>query len=452
MDISGISTSLNTGGASARSLGPAESIRTHDRAEREAPLQQVRGGRGRRGLALGALRQELRMTLRAHYHARFSSSNNAYAGPREAASSDDVAQEALGAAKQLVAESPAKASKALISFRARVQETASYVRETVGVENDDVDEIDNVVAKVDKGLDELEDKVANNRESSASVLAVDTRSKQRSTIRIRTQEGDVVKLSLKRVETMSAKDVAENDGEMSVTSTEVAVSSRSRMKLSVEGDLNESELSAIQNVFAQAEMIADEFFGGDIGAAFNVAQGFEFDTEQLARVNMKFRMREVSNIAYSETIRRTPLAQPEAPVVPAPFVSAPSGPQPVVSRPVAAPVIETPSEIDTQPVVEADGADGPVAERPALPDPVAAPEASALESFFDTLSAFLRSVGEGFEGSASEYSFRFHYAESFKLEMLKVVLNATAPGDVMHAAENASTVIDSINETAAESA
>lgn len=447
MDISGISTSLNTGGPNARSLGPAESIRTHDRAEREAPLQQVRGVRGRRGLALGVLKQELRMTLRAHFHARFASTNNAYAGPREAATSDDVAEEALGAAKQLVAESPAKASKALISFRARVQETASYVRETVGVENDDVDEIDNVVAKVDKGLDELEGKVANNRESSASVLAVDTRSKQRSSIQIRTQEGDVVKFSLKRVESMSATDVAKSDGEMRVTSTEVAVSSRSRMKMSVEGDLNESELSAIQNVFAQAEMIADEFFGGDIGAAFNVAQGFEFDTEQLARVNMKFRMREITNVAYSETIRRTPIAGPEAPVV-----TTPVAPEPIVSRPVATPVDETPPELDTQPVVEADATDGPVAEQPALPDPVVAPEVSALESFFDTLSAFLRSVGEGFEGSASESSFRFHYTESFKLEILKVVLNTTAPGDVMHAAENASTMIDSINETAAESA
>ena len=66
-----------------------------------------------------------------------------------------------------------------------MEETASYVRETVG-DYDDAAEVDDAVAKVDQGLSKLEDEVAANRESSASILVVDTRSKQRSTIQIRT--------------------------------------------------------------------------------------------------------------------------------------------------------------------------------------------------------------------------------------------------------------------------
>ncbi len=425
MDISGISTSLNTAGlVSSPARGELQPV--NDKTS-EAPREQ--GIRGRRGLALGILKQE----LAAWFRVRASLGH-----VEPPATTDDVANDALAAAKQVVDESPLTAAKSLVSFRARVEQAASYAREMVSAD-DDVDDIDDVVAKVGEGLDELETDVANYRQSSASVLAVDTSSKQRSTIQIRTQEGDVVRFSLKRVDTMSATDVAYADGEVSVTSTEVSVSSRSRMMMSVEGDLNEAELAAIQNVFAQAEMIADEFFEGDIGAAFNVAQGFEFDTEQLARVNMRFRMREATSIAYAETVRAIPAAPIETPVISPPVVEIPTNgiaePDPI-TRPVVP---------DTEaPTVTA-------AEQPGPETAVSPLDSSALENFLDALSVFLRSVGEGFLKADAESGFRYHYSESFKLEMLKAVLHTVAPAEALHASDNAARLIDGINEPAGES-
>lgn len=426
MDISGISTSLNTAGlVSSPARGELQPV---DDKISEAPRE--RGIRGRRGLALGILKQEL--AIKAWFKARYSLGH-----VQAPATTDDVADETLGAAKQIVAESPSTAAKSLISFRARVEQAATYVREVIG-SDDGAEEIDDVVAKVGEGLDELENDVANYRESSASVLSVDTRSKQRSTIQIRTQEGDIVRFSLKRVDSMSATDVAYADGEMSVTSTEVSVSSRSRMMMSVEGDLNEAELAAIQNVFAQAEMIADEFFEGDIGAAFNVAQGFEFDTEQLARVNMRFRMREATNIAYAETVRAIPASPVGTPVITPPRVEVPID---VVAEPEPVAQLEVP---DAVPEVKA-------AEQSEAETAVSPMDTSALENFLDALGVFLRSVGEGFVKADAESSFRYHYSETFKLEMLKAVLHTVAPPDGLNAEDNASRLIDGISEPAVES-
>ena len=433
MEISGISASLKANGH----FSPSARTELHGAHERrsldETGHHHGHHDRSDRGRALGVFRQELRLSLRAHFHAKFATTQQSYAAVQEPATSDDVAEEALGAATQMVAESPATAAKSLISFRAKVHESASFVRETVGAQ-DDVDDVDTVVAKVDDGLNTLEDEVAGNRESLTSVLAIDTRSKQRSTIRIRTQEGDIVKLSLMRTDKSSASDVAVSNGDGFASLTEVEVSSRSRMMLKVEGDLSESEFAAIQNVFAQAEQIANDFFGGDMAAAFDLAAGFEFDTEQLARVNMNFRMRQVTNVSYAELAGPTRLAPASSPAVagtePA---STPSEARPVSDAPVTSAAPAAGVEPEAEPVAIE------TAESPAV-------DTFALSSFFDTLSTFLRSVGEGFEAGSGSGSFSFHYSQSFKLDLLKAVIHTVAPEESDAAAANATTLIDQLSE------
>ena len=448
MEISGISTSISSSSQFSTAARVERPSVEHDKSVDETRKHHRHHGKGHGGRALGVFRQELRMALKAQFQMKFAVTQQNYSAMQEPTTSDEVADEALGTAKQLVSEAPATAAKSLISFRAKVQETASYVRQTVS-SPDDIEDVDNVVAKVDAGLDGLDREVASNRESSASVLAVDTRSRQRSTIRIRTQEGDVVKLSLRRMDRMSATDVAVSDNSGSMTSTEVSVSSRSRMMLKVEGDLNESELAAIKNVFAKAEQIADEFFGGDIGAAFNLAQGFEFDTEQLARVNMRFKMRQVSNIAFAESVRPAPLTSVGTPAVAAPVSAERPAPE---TQPVVAPVTSAVPPVVTPAVtpVELEPAVQPVETDVVAP---AAPDlSSTLASFFDALSAFLQSVGEGFQAEMGSGSFTYHYSESFKLDLLRAVVNTVAPEASTDAAATAEMLIDSVSAEDQDSA
>lgn len=447
MDISGVSTSVSTNSFASLSTAGTDFQHSERVEGTRKTLHDHENGhhdKSRKGLALGVFKQELHIALKARFHAQFAQMQKGYAGQQESVTSDDVAEEALGAAKQLVADEPTKAAKSLISFRAKVEETASYVRETVG-DYDDVAEVDDAEAKIDQGLSKLEDEVADNRESSASVLAVETRSKQRSTIQIRTQEGDLVKLSLRSIDSTSSSDVAYSNNEISLTSNEIAVSSRSRMMLKVEGDLNESEMAAIQNVFAQAESIANEFFSGDVSAAFNIAQGFEFDTGQLARVKIGFRMSQDSNVSYAEAAHQ---ARPAPALGPAleQVQSEPVAPKTAALDPIitstnaAAPIAEQPGTFDEEKAAEAI--------TPAESVETAAPFADALSIFFEQLTAFMRTTGEGFTVGSDSASYSYHYSESFKFNLLKAVMNTVAPSEAENAAENAGAIIDQISGNA----
>ncbi len=353
----------------------------------------------------------------------------------------------MDAASQLAAKSPTTAAKSLIAFRSTVLETASYVRDIVG-QQDDFTDLEDVVAQVGDGLDALEKEVAANRESSASVLAVDSRSRQGSIIRIRTQEGDIVSLRLMQMDSLSAMDVSNSDG--SSTFTEVGISSQSRLMLRVEGDLNAGELEAITNVFAQAEGIANEFFGGDIGAAFNLAEGFEFDADQLARVKLGFRMSHLTNVSYTESTGTTPEVTDPVPVAAEPESTAIA-----TVTDESALVSEDISATDESALVSEDISatdDVVVADEPVVADSVAesTPDAIAMSGFLESLSAFLRSFSEGFTDASSSGGFKYYYSESFKLELLSVVFNAVAPDDAEVAASGATTIIDGIAEDVTE--
>lgn len=442
MDITGISTSLGPNGVQVPLTRHAD-IQPPDQVKppNETRHEHSHGRRGHHGRALDIFRQELRLTLRAQFHARFAASQKEYLQLHNPQTPDAVAHEALGAARQLVDEAPTRSAQSLITFRARVHETASYVRETVRAE-DDIEDVDYALAKVDQGLDTIEREVATNRESSASVLAVDMRSRQRSSIRIRTQEGDIVRFDLRRVDELSASDAAISDGTDFTSVTEVDVSSRSRLMLRVNGDLNDSELAAIQNVFSQAEEIANEFFDGDISAAFNAAQGFEFDAEQLARVNMRFRLQQVSNVTYSEQVSApavAPSPAPDRPILLPADVLAPT-PRPDPVEPV------TDDELHAEPILPTNPVETPTTEAPIV-EPAPA-DVGALAGFFDLLSGFLRSIGDGFAAENGNASFQYHYSESFKLEILRAVIHAAAPTESTDAADNAERLIDGISGTA----
>jgi len=374
------------------------------------------------------LRQEIRQILSASFRLSFSTLLSAYATNTGDDSPADVAADTLSAARQLAARSPLEASNTLVSVRRKVEQAATSVRETL-VDHDH-QAIDETMNEVSDGLDDLDDDAARNVASSASVLSAETSLRQRSTIRIRTQEGDIVRLDLRRAERMSATDVAVTEGDNEFSATRVEVSSRTRSVLTVKGDLNEAELAAIQNIFAQAETIADEFFGGNLAAAFDMAAGLEFDTETLSKVNMRFRAKQVSIIRFA--VVQPELKQPKVGIgSPAPGI------RPVEPEIPTAVTNAVPAAVPAEP-------DAVPASAPAEPEvATAAPatEDNAIDSLAELLADFLRAVSEGFESG----SFRYYYSESFKLEILKSVLQVAAPQESGEAANVAAAMIDAIN-------
>ena len=95
------------------------------------------------------------------------------------------------------------------------------------------------------------------------------------------------------------KTEADGDSETTVAETSLAAKSSTKVSLKVKGDLNSDELAAIQSIFVQSASLADEFFAGDYAAAFEAASGLEIDGQQLAKVSLRFAVRE--SLTYSGT-------------------------------------------------------------------------------------------------------------------------------------------------------
>ena len=410
----------------------ADIVQPRSRRPDAADVQSAaQGFQESRRKTLSILSREIRAVLAASFRIGIRSGLPAYSAAADPQSAADVAGEALRAGKAIAGRAPLDAGRSLDDLRKKVEDAAEDVRELVG--DDDDDDLEDVMSQVKEGLDDLDDDAARNVASSASVLSYESRLKQRSTIRIRTQEGDIVRFDLRRVERMSATDVAVTDGNASLSSTEVELSSRTRMVMSVRGDLNEGEFAAIQNVFAKAEAIAGEFFGGDLAKAFNMAAGIEFDTEQLARVKMRFRERLDTALSFASLRRAMPeaVALPEPRPAPVINKSAIPTPQPVpVAEP--APEVVVPDVAEVQDVVESQD----------VAEPAAVPAENAIDGFLNLLSDFLRSVNEGFELNSG--SSRYFYSQSFKLEVLKAVLQFSAPEELGKAADNAAAFIDPV--------
>lgn len=441
-----------------------------DTAKLDKPLQTAfdSGASNRTGRALEVLCQEIRYVLAARLGVSLSARAPAF---DSAPSADQVSSETLGAASRLLAENRDIGGYALLKFRQRVESAAAFTRQSFG-QDGDIADVDAALAKVHSGLDALDEQASRNVESSASVLSVETRQRQRSTIRIRTQEGDVVRLDLRQSNKLSARDTAVENENGSASQTEIKLSSRSRLKLSVKGDLNEAEFAAIKNVFAKAESIADKFYNGNLSAAFSEASGLSFDAEQLARVNLRFRSREVVKTTYAQVTQQSAPALSDPANPPLPGNPAPANPAPRndVTPPTAPPPAEPVSRVErTEPAKPANPVIGQV-EKPepkAVETPAPAPADVNLSDtpfleFFELLVDFLRGLADGFERMVDQYTdeladsqalagqataVSFNFSQSFKLEIFKSVLELTAPSDEADdAAELAGALIDGLSD------
>ena len=130
------------------------------------------------------------------------------------------------------------------------------------------------------------------------VAGLTYRRSERTSLTLETQEGDKVRLKIKATEMLaveSGKTGVDGD-EQTISELEVQASSRTRIAVRVNGDLNEQELAAIQSVIEQAGAMAEDFFSGNASDAFASASELEIDATQLA--NVRIRMKTSEQLTY----------------------------------------------------------------------------------------------------------------------------------------------------------
>jgi hypothetical protein len=293
---------------------------------------------------------------------------------------------------------------------------------------------------VEQGLESATEAEAQNLIEADGLVALNATRDQAYSLKIRTQEGDLVKISLRtsealQIEQAAAGDTAE-DGAASPTQ-DIALGVGAQLNLRVYGDLNDTELAAIQGVFEQAADIAQEFFDGDLAAAFESSQAIEFDAAQIAKIRLHFRSQTSVSALYNQPAPAAveppePTGEPAVDTVQSEQTSQPFASQPGALQPA--------DQTDEAPAT--DPADASTEAATASQDTAA----TELNNLADAIADYFRSFVEGLEAlqfnSSDDEESGYRLVTAFKLDVLKATIVASAGEGQEAAAEQAAEAIE----------
>ncbi len=230
--------------------------------------------------------------------------NSSLSAAKSRGASADELQEMLGQARQ--------------GANNGIDEAIEELSELNVIDEDLNEGIEKARDLINAGLDETEEKLANGgltapaSTPSLTSHAVEVSSNNyasqanSSDLSITTADGDIVSISFSALEeNQSSENFSYYAGQDSTQmSYQSSASSYSEMNFSfsVQGDLDEDELHAIQSLIKDISKIEKDFFSGNIDKAFNKALELGYDEQQLSSFNLELRQTQTNYVsqAYSE--------------------------------------------------------------------------------------------------------------------------------------------------------
>jgi hypothetical protein len=144
--------------------------------------------------------------------------------------------------------------------------------------------------------------------SSARYESLDYRERNSFKFELTTADGDTVKIRINQQESYSAAYGQANRGGLQLSASGFEHNVDSRFKLEVDGHLDDDELAAISDLMGQVGELSEQFFAGDLGAAFQQAQSLGYDTSEISSFSLNLRQTSVQRMqsAYSDFADVTP--------------------------------------------------------------------------------------------------------------------------------------------------
>ncbi|MBV1922107.1 MAG: DUF5610 domain-containing protein [Pseudomonadales bacterium] len=121
-----------------------------------------------------------------------------------------------------------------------------------------------------------------------------------------TQDGDKVTIHVGAGESLDFRSGSQVTPRGSVSGFALEQSNYYDISFSVDGDLDEGELAALNDLFSQVNDIADSFYSGNVGEAFEQAVAVGYDAEELAAFAVNMTHSEV--VAVAQTYREVAAA------------------------------------------------------------------------------------------------------------------------------------------------
>jgi len=209
---------------------------------------------------------------------------------RAAGASDERLEEIANAARSGVEQGFGEARDIISDAGMMTDELAEDIDTS---ENRIYDRIDQMVAPQD---DESEDVQTPSRgndlfrpENLVSASDMSYR-EQAGVVQLTTQDGDTISISLASVDYASREFQQTDDG----SSFGLTAYSGSQFSISVDGELDEDELTAVYDFLGQVDSLAQSFFSGDLDSALEQAMSLDYDTSELASFAIDFSYTEVS--------------------------------------------------------------------------------------------------------------------------------------------------------------
>jgi hypothetical protein len=242
--------------------------------------------------------------------------------------------------------------------------------------------------------------------------------RERFSLDILTAEGDKVSIRFKSLSVTDAAVAQVSDGSATSTAAQASVISRGRFKVEVDGDLNDSERAAIGDLLDKVDGIAEDFFGGDVQAAFAAASRVGIESDALSAFSLRLSYSKSTAVAkaYASTAALTdaPAAPVQTPVLSP--VQKPITAPPVTTPPLVSKVADAPVGDSTTP--ESTTAPAPASSDSSTPPTPASSARQTIASFTKDVLARLSTAGEG---GTAKFSMRW------KVEFLVSALSSVAP-------------------------
>ncbi len=157
-----------------------------------------------------------------------------------------------------------------------------------------------------KGIDELQNDTLKSDSVEITPRKLDSveyaksyeRTKNSFEFEVTTQEGDVVKITAMSDKASYQEALLAQSGNSELSYNYAEESNRSGFNLQVKGDLSESEMAALEDLMAQVNELAEEFYTGDLGTAFDMAMELTSDADEIAQFSLDLKQNHMSQTEY----------------------------------------------------------------------------------------------------------------------------------------------------------
>ncbi len=145
------------------------------------------------------------------------------------------------------------------------------------------------------------------------VRSVETETLQ---LEVRTRDGDRVRVELESLDAFRADEsfqrASSADGSVTQAAFSASRITSERFAIRIEGELDEGERAALEDLLGRVDRLAGEFFEGDAQLAFEQALSLGYDQDEIAGFSLRLTATDVRQV--SETYRRISSLGDESPV------------------------------------------------------------------------------------------------------------------------------------------